>query len=497
MSLRSFRSRVRSISCLALAVLGSVASAQPANDICANATLITDSSSPQFIAYTTTGATYESAPAPCGCTSGPDVWFRYVAGFSGTVQVTTRTLATWDTSLVVYSGTCFSLTNVACNDDTVGSLQSTVSFSVIAGAAYYIRASGCGSGSGYIRFVGPSTVVSPTNEVTFQGQLKDASGQPIDGNVNLVYQLVNENTWTVLSTSVENATLSNGLVTRTLSAAIINSNDRLSVAVTVNGTRLLPNFPINRSLQARYADQAGNATTATTALGPWIASGSNLTYTAGTVAAGLNNPVAGVSFQASAGAGFAASAPDVVFGLTGSPQLRFDNNEMQAVDSTAASTPLFLNFAGGVVNIGGQVANNSGLNLNGNAFKPGGGSWSVLSDGRLKHDVEPMHDTLSKLLSLRGVTFEYNEPEKIGETAGTKLGMVAQEVEAVFPQWVSTNADGNKFITFTGFEALTVEALRDLRNEKDAAIKTLQSENEELRARLDRIEQLLAEKKKD
>jgi hypothetical protein len=150
-----------------------------------------------------------------------------------------------------------------------------------------------------------------------------------------------------------------------------------------------------------------------------------------------------------------------------------------------------LNYGGGEVWMGGQAVNNSGLTLNGPAVKPGGGTWGVLSDMRLKHDVEPMHGTLEKLLALRGVSYVYNNPEEIGETDGTKLGMVAQEVEAVFPQWVQTNKNGYKFISFTGFEALTVEALRDLRKEKDAAVMKLQEENKELRERLEKLEKAL------
>ena len=37
---------------------------------------------------------------------------------------------------------------------------------------------------------------------------------------------------------------------------------------------------------------------------------------------------------------------------------------------------------------------------------------------------------------------------------------------------------------FRGFEALTVEALRDLRTEKDAQIDALKAENDNLKARL-------------
>ena len=66
--------------------------------------------------------------------------------------------------------------------------------------------------------------------------------------------------------------------------------------------------------------------------------------------------------------------------------------------------------------------------------------------------------------------------------------MIAQEVEKVFPDWVHQRDDGYKAVTFRGFEALTVEALRELRSEKDQQIETLEAENDELRERLETLE---------
>jgi hypothetical protein len=125
------------------------------------------------------------------------------------------------------------------------------------------------------------------------------------------------------------------------------------------------------------------------------------------------------------------------------------------------------------------------LHVNGSAGKPGGGSWSNASDARLKKNIRPLEHPLDELLQLRGVTFEYKEPEKINELPGEQIGMVAQQVEEVFPQWVDQRADGFKAVTYRGFEALTVEAFRQLREEKDTEIA-------ELRDRLSKLETVLA-----
>jgi len=132
---------------------------------------------------------------------------------------------------------------------------------------------------------------------------------------------------------------------------------------------------------------------------------------------------------------------------------------------------------------------------NGDAAKPGGGSWSNFSDARLKRDIEPMAPgMLDRVLSLRGHTFEYVDKavEKRLGLPGRQMGLIAQEVQAVFPEWVDADDEGYLYVTERSQTAIMVEALRELRAEKDAAIASLHSENEELRQRLTRLESTMA-----
>ncbi|MCK9621367.1 MAG: tail fiber domain-containing protein [Methylobacter sp.] len=99
------------------------------------------------------------------------------------------------------------------------------------------------------------------------------------------------------------------------------------------------------------------------------------------------------------------------------------------------------------------------------AYMPGGGTWTAPSDERLKKNIEPLANALNKLLQLRGVRFEWQEPEKMGNLVGPQLGLIAQEVEKVFPEWISTGPEGYKELTIRGFEALTIEALRELKKD--------------------------------
>ena len=92
------------------------------------------------------------------------------------------------------------------------------------------------------------------------------------------------------------------------------------------------------------------------------------------------------------------------------------------------------------------------------------------------------------------MSFLYNDPKAPGAADGRVTGLIAQEVEKVFPDWVSTVDGTYKAVAPRGFEALTVEALRELRAEKDAEIQALREDNRalrqemaEMRAMLDRL----------
>ncbi len=131
--------------------------------------------------------------------------------------------------------------------------------------------------------------------------------------------------------------------------------------------------------------------------------------------------------------------------------------------------------------------------------KPGGGAWSIASDARLKTDVSNLSGSLDRLLELRGVNFSYRaDAPKDLSAPGSQIGFIAQEVEKVFPQWIAER-EGFKTIGIKGFEALTVEALRELRSEsavidlaQSAELVKLSAENAALRERLAALEAKLS-----
>jgi hypothetical protein len=92
------------------------------------------------------------------------------------------------------------------------------------------------------------------------------------------------------------------------------------------------------------------------------------------------------------------------------------------------------------------------------------------SDVRLKENVQPLVGALAQMLKLRGVTFEWKNPAEHQNHTGSQTGVVAQEVEKVFPQWVYETPDkGVKNVDPDARTvlALTVEAFREQQAEID------------------------------
>jgi len=140
----------------------------------------------------------------------------------------------------------------------------------------------------------------------------------------------------------------------------------------------------------------------------------------------------------------------------------------------------FVVLSGGNVGIGTRNPTDhlqivGDLRISGQARKSGGGGWTIISDARLKRNLEAISGALDMLLQLRGVRFEWIEPGKMGNVSGPQFGLIAQEVEKVFPEWVSKGPDGYRELTMNGFESLVIEALRDLKTELEELKSSLTS----------------------
>jgi len=167
------------------------------------------------------------------------------------------------------------------------------------------------------------------------------------------------------------------------------------------------------------------------------------------------------------------------------------------------SSDSVLSYTGGAVGIGSTDPDTFTLDVNGE-IRCVDVTVTAPSDSRLKKDIHPIApgSSLQSLLALHGVTFEYTDDAVKSHHlhSGPRTGFIAQDVEQVFPRWVGFDKDGYRYISEQGTTALMVEALRDLRAEKDKQLAekdkqlaNLASANDDLRKRLAALEAAVAQ----
>ena len=103
------------------------------------------------------------------------------------------------------------------------------------------------------------------------------------------------------------------------------------------------------------------------------------------------------------------------------------------------------------------------------------GDLSLNSDARLKANIISLGSTLAKLLQIDGKTYTMKKDENKKQ----KIGVLAQDIEKVFPELVS-ESNGVKSVNYQGLVPVLINALK----EQDSKMK-------EQEARIERLEKLL------
>lgn len=144
------------------------------------------------------------------------------------------------------------------------------------------------------------------------------------------------------------------------------------------------------------------------------------------------------------------------------------------------------------------------------------GAYYYSSDERLKKEIKDLGldgSMSDKLEDIRGVTYFMRREEfpDMHLSDRKQIGLVAQEVEEIFPELVQVNpVTGYKSVAYGNFVAILIEALKEQREEirenremlaylqgqanlkdyeQDARIEALERENQQLRYELDELRQ--------
>lgn len=98
------------------------------------------------------------------------------------------------------------------------------------------------------------------------------------------------------------------------------------------------------------------------------------------------------------------------------------------------------------------------------------------SDERLKENIQELDGALDKVKALRGVTFDWKElsaeeRKTIHSHEGHDLGVIAQEVQAVYPELVHQRDHGYLSVDYVKLTAVLIEAVKELSAKVDELSK--------------------------
>ena len=95
------------------------------------------------------------------------------------------------------------------------------------------------------------------------------------------------------------------------------------------------------------------------------------------------------------------------------------------------------------------------------------------SDKRLKDNIVPITEPLSKLSQLGGYTFDWIPKEGIHSHEGRDVGVIAQEVEEVLPEVTTTRHNGYKAVKYEKIVPLLIECIKAQQSQIDELKETL------------------------
>ena len=138
------------------------------------------------------------------------------------------------------------------------------------------------------------------------------------------------------------------------------------------------------------------------------------------------------------------------------------------------------------------IGNGTDTNNRSNAFKvlfdgttTIAGDLSINSDARLKANIVSLGATLSKLLKIDGKSYTM----KKDKSEKQKIGLLAQDIEKVFPELVS-ESNGIKSVNYQGLVPVLINALKEqdvMMKEQQRILSEQQSELDELKSMMKKI----------
>ncbi len=134
------------------------------------------------------------------------------------------------------------------------------------------------------------------------------------------------------------------------------------------------------------------------------------------------------------------------------------------------------------------------LTVNGTAWCSSG-AWTG-SDIRWKKNIVEINDVLKNVLTLRPVKYQLRSDDfpEMNFTNEVQIGLIAQDVEKVFPNLVMTDNNGYKAVSYEKLSVVLVEGIKEQQKQiasQQQQIESNRQENQQLRTELDELKALV------
>ncbi len=103
----------------------------------------------------------------------------------------------------------------------------------------------------------------------------------------------------------------------------------------------------------------------------------------------------------------------------------------------------------------------------------------ITSDLKFKENITHIENSLDKLMKIKGVSYGWNQQEYKERNFDSRkhYGVIAQDIEKVFPELVRESYNGDKSVAYTELIPILVEAMK----EQQQTISELTEEVKELK----------------
>ena len=140
-----------------------------------------------------------------------------------------------------------------------------------------------------------------------------------------------------------------------------------------------------------------------------------------------------------------------------------DNRVLAATGTDAFNAEANLTFDGNVLVVPHISASG---NISGSEGRFSGDVIAFYSsDKRLKDNIIPISNPIEKIKSIGGYEFDWNNNQSTYE--GHDIGVIAQEIEDVLPELVTTRNTGYKAVKYEKIIALLIEAIKEQQKQID------------------------------